>query len=285
MKKLITLSLALVLAAVLPAFATHPGAARPSDLQRLQDELVNLDEAIAALDPGNARYQEFQDRADEIQDDVVWLKVQMRRHQRNSQEGLGATAREVDDLRRQISTLRADIETAYNWRTTSGTIPTGTDINVRLEDSISSKTARVEDRFEGSVVQSVRVNDRILIPAGSRVTGTVRMVEPAERPAKGGKLELAFETLWLDDSRRIDLRSRVVALSENMDRSGSAKKATYGALLGGVLGKIIGGTKGALMGVLIGGGGGVLTSKGDEVELPAGTILTLRLEQPLTIGR
>ena len=39
--------------------------------------------------------------------------------------------------------------------------------------------------------------------------------------------------------------------------------------------------KGALLGVLIGGGGTIAATEGKDVELPAGTILRVRLDQPL----
>ncbi|MCG6922678.1 MAG: hypothetical protein LJF15_16560 [Acidobacteria bacterium] len=53
--------------------------------------------------------------------------------------------------------------------------------------------------------------------------------------------------------------------------------------MGGVLGGILGGKKGAIAGILVGGGGAVAATKGDDVELPAGTVLTVRLERPLII--
>jgi hypothetical protein len=52
-----------------------------------------------------------------------------------------------------------------------------------------------------------------------------------------------------------------------------------------VLGGILGGKKGALLGVIVGGGGAVAATKGDDVELPAGTIVTLRLDRPLEVPR
>jgi outer membrane lipoprotein SlyB len=62
-------------------------------------------------------------------------------------------------------------------------------------------------------------------------------------------------------------------------------KVGLGAVLGGVLGAVVGGGKGALLGAVVGGGGAVVATKGDEVELPAGTVVTLRLEEPLPVAR
>jgi type IV secretory pathway VirB10-like protein len=56
----------------------------------------------------------------------------------------------------------------------------GTDIQVRLEQPVSSKTARLEDRVEATVAEAVRSGSRVVIPVGSRVRG---VVQPPSRPS------------------------------------------------------------------------------------------------------
>jgi hypothetical protein len=125
----------------------------------------------------------------------------------------------------------------------------------------------------------------VVIPAGTRVRGVVRRAERAERPARAGSLDLAFNTLLYDDNSRVDMSARVVAVKENLDRSESAQRAGIGAALGAVLGSVIGGKKGALVGILVGGAGGLAAAKGEDVEMPEGTILGLTLDRPLTVRR
>ena len=48
---------------------------------------------------------------------------------------------------------------------------------------------------------------------------------------------------------------------------------------------VLRGKTGAIIGLVVGSGGAIAASKGDDVELPEGTVLTLRLERPLTLGR
>lgn len=63
------------------------------------------------------------------------------------------------------------------------------------------------------------------------------------------------------------------------------QKAGIGAVLGGVIGGIVGGRTGAIADLVLGGGGAVVATKGDDVELPAGAVLAVRLERPLVVPR
>jgi hypothetical protein len=54
-------------------------------------------------------------------------------------------------------------------------------------------------------------------------------------------------------------------------------------VLGGVLGSIIGGTEGAVIGAILGVGGGIVATKGEDVSLPVGTLVTLQLDRPLVV--
>jgi len=288
MKKLAALPAALLIAlAALPAAADHPGSATTADIRRVQADLYNLEEAVRNLPTTHARYNEFKDRIEEIRENVTFLRVQIRRHQRTNAEGTGASVDDVNWVRQEIRALHDDVLSATNRRWSSGamTVPEGTEMQVRLDTPLSSRTARAEDRFEGTVMMPVYVDNRMVVPAGARVRGTVVSAEPADRPARGGKLDLAFNTLELEDNTRVDIRSRVVSISESIDKSETGQKAGMGAALGVLLGSVIGGKKGALLGLIVGGAGGAITTRGEEVELPEGTILTLRTERPVTIRR
>jgi hypothetical protein len=282
----ISLGLLAILAA-LPAAPAAAADATTTDLRSLQDDLVGLDHALEMLQPSDPRYRELRDRADEIREEVIYVKVQVRRHQRDA-DSSGPSREDVDRLRRDIKTLHNDIEDQVAGEgspSREGVLETGTDIQVRLEQSLSSKTARQEDRFEATVAEPVRSGNQVVIPAGSRVRGIVQVAEAAERPSKPGRLDLTFDTLTIPGVPRMDLRTRVISIKENLDKSDTAKKAGLGGLLGAVLGKVVGGTEGALIGLVVGAGGAVVASKGDDVELPEGAVLTLRLERPLTVRR
>lgn len=284
MKRLLLLSLVLTMAGVAPALADHPTGATMEDLRQLQAEVDRLDVSLAQLSNGSSR-EEFQRREDDIRDELIWLRGQVRRHQRDESQGLGASKAEVEQIRQSIVDLRNDVDRTLGTRprrSGSGeiSVPNGTEMTVRLDTALSSKTARREDRVEATVAESVRVDGEVQIPAGTRVRGIVQDVVPAERPSKGGRLDLEFDQLLMPNGRRVDIRGNVASLKEGgIDK----KRAGLGAVLGGILGGVLEGKKGALIGVLVGGGGAVVASKGDDVELPAGTVVNLRLERPVAV--
>ena len=266
--------------------ADHPGGATARDIRLLQDDLENLDDLVAQLDPNDGRTAEFRRREQRLQDEVVRLRDEMQRHRRDNTEGYGASKQAVDNLRTDIQSLQNDIDRAYSGRYSGDyTLGEGTQLQVRLENAVSSKTARVEDRVEAIVDYPVRDGSgRMTVPAGSRVVGSVVKVQRANRPLHSGEIDIAFDTLYIGNTR-YDLHGRVVSLDQDVDRGDTAKRGGIGAVLGGVLGGILGGTKGALAGVVIGGAGGVVSSKGDDVELPAGTVMTVQLDRPINARR
>ena len=72
---------------------------------------------------------------------------------------------------------------------------------------------------------------------------------------------------------------------ESQGIAGEKEKIGIGAGAGAILGAILGGAKGALAGILIGGGGTIAATEGNDVELPSGTVLRVRLDSPLDLRR
>ena len=133
------------------------------------------------------------------------------------------------------------------------------------------------------MARPVYVDGRIVVPDGSRVQGTVTEAERAQRPARGGRLNLSFDRLLLDDGTTVDLDARLVQVKEDIGSGGTVKQGAIGAAIGGILGSVLGGTKGAIVGAVLGGAGGAVTSSGDDVELPAGTVFDLELERDASV--
>jgi hypothetical protein len=158
-------------------------------------------------------------------------------------------------------------------------IPSGQEIDVRLQGELSSGTAQVEQRFEATTVADLYRGNDVLIPAGSVVRGVVSSVTKATRMARKGSLTVSFDQITLR-ARKYPIRGIVTQALESEGIKGETAKIGAGAGIGAIIGGIIGGVKGALLGVLIGGGGTIAATEGKDVTLPPGTILRVRLDSP-----
>jgi hypothetical protein len=163
-----------------------------------------------------------------------------------------------------------------------GVVPAGQELDVRLGTTLSSKTATVEQRFEATTVADLMQNGNVLIPAGSTVRGVVSAVDPADRLHRAGSLTLSFD--------EINVRGRshqMRAMATNVFESGGIREETgtagIGAGAGAIVGGILGGLKGAILGAVIGAGGAIAATEGKDIELPAGSIIRIRLDAPVTV--
>jgi len=274
-------------AAAVPALAQDTALATPSQLRELRAEVNRLDDAMTMVQDDNPRAREFRDREKGIRERLEWLRSEVLKHEQDEAEGLAATRAEVDSLRGGIRSLRDDIDDSIGapaaGRSGEVDVPDGTLILLRLEDPLSSRTALPEDRVEATVAEPVygdRDGIRAAIPAGTPARGIVVEVRQAQRPSKGGRLDVTFDSLVLG-SRTVHMDARVVDMKEGgLDK----RRAGLGALVGGALGAVLDGKKGLLVGAILGGGGAVVASSGEDVKLPAGTLVTVRLERPLRVA-
>lgn len=160
------------------------------------------------------------------------------------------------------------------------TLAAGTPIDVSVAMQISSETAKAGDTWTGEVRENVIVGDKVVIPAGSQVTGVVSAVTAAEKGDRAS-LDLAVKS--------VSVNGRNVSVSAGTEAivAGSTRARNLGAIVGGtaagaLVGKAVGGSKGALIGGLIGGAattGAVAKSKGYQVVLKEGTVLTFNVSE------
>src|SRR5262245_30272439 len=159
-------------------------------------------------------------------------------------------------------------------------------IGLQTEGKITSETARVEDRVEAHVSRDVRVGDRVAIPSGAKVLGTVTQVERGGKFKERARLGIRFHTLVLADGTRIPISTETIYRDGETPANSSAAKVGGGAAVGAILGAILGGGKGAAIGAAAGAGGGTATvMAGDrkEVVLTPGTPMTVRILSPVTV--
>ena len=191
---------------------------------------------------------------------------------------------EYADVRSRLDDIRRRARRESVRESAPDQVTVGTEFEVRLQSSLSSRTARVEDRFNATTVADIRNDDRVIVPAGSLLFGTVSSVTKAGRIERTGALTVAFDRIVID-GRTYDIRATVVQALESKGILGEAPKVGIGAAAGGIIGGLLGGVKGAVAGILIGGGGTLAATEGQDVEVPAGTVLRVRLDTPLDMGR
>ena len=284
--RVVALFLALLALSATPAAwqqATPPptGQVTSADISRLETTATEIERAITSLkksDPTLAG--ELQRSIDDVRDEITYFRVKMRR------EG-SAGRQEFDAVRDRLETLRlkvrGDRKGPPDEVTQIVTVSVDTQLDVRLQTHLNSGTSRVEQRFEATTIVDYEVGRDVVIPAGSVVRGFVSSVKPAGRVDRKGSITLSFDELRIEN-RSYRLRASVVHAMEGK-QSEDLTRIGAGAVVGGILGGIIGGAKGAAIGVILGGGGAIAATEGSDVDLPVGTILRIRFDQPVDIIR
>lgn len=164
-----------------------------------------------------------------------------------------------------------------------GTVPVGKELDVRLQSSLSSATAKPEQRFEATTLVDTTQSGRVLIPAGSVVRGVVADVKAAGRIDRTGSMTLSFDRITVA-GRSYPMRAMATQVFQSGGIRDQKGTAGAGAGVGGVIGGLVGGLRGALLGAAIGAGGAIASTEGKDISLPAGSIIRIRLDSPLTLG-
>jgi hypothetical protein len=160
-------------------------------------------------------------------------------------------------------------------------VPVGTNLKVRLEDTLSSKEARVGDTFTATVLSPSRFEEAAL-------HGHISSVQRSGKIKGRTSMNLAFDSIEPRDGRKAPLHGYVTRVygsgSGQADQEGGVesgsrskqalKRGGIGAAAGAIIGGIAGGGKGAAIGLILGGAGGAgsLAVQGSkELKIESGT--------------
>lgn len=253
-----------------------------ADLQQLQNAAAAVSTDVAQARNRDATQAGELDRElAEVRDDIAYLRGKLRREGKVSRT-------EAADVRTRIDRIRTRAQSAARGITTSPPsggdreLPVGTEVDVRLQNTISSATAQVEDRVEATTVLNVDNQEVVLMPAGSVFRGSVTSVNRPGRLDRKGSLTLLFDQVTVRN-QTTKVRATVLQALESEGIKGDTARIGAGAGVGAIIGGILGGFKGVLAGILVGGGGVIAATEGQDVTLPAGTILRVRLDTPLIV--
>lgn len=134
-------------------------------------------------------------------------------------------------------------------------IPSGTTINVRMIDKLSSEENQTGDTFHGTLDEPIAVNGRELYPKGADVIGRVTDVHPTGRLSEPGELDLVLNTVS-SGTVAASIHVQPLVIKGESHKKSNVTKIGGGAALGAVIGAIAGGGKGAAIGTLAGGAAG-----------------------------
>ena len=173
-------------------------------------------------------------------------------------------------------TARAEVAEA-------GGIPAGTEFAVRANEKI--ETDRAGGTYRAQVAQTIEdQSGNVLVPAGSPAELTV--VDASSGGAVGTRtIELAIRSVTVNGKRyAIETAGRQEQGPGGLGTNRrTAEMVGGGAALGALIGAMAGGGKGAAIGAAVGAAGGAATqelTRGDQVRIPAETVMTFRLAQP-----
>jgi hypothetical protein len=153
----------------------------------------------------------------------------------------------------------------------AGNIPSGTEIRVRLNHTISSEKSKPGDTWTGTVHQKIVIDGRTLARRGDPVDGTVVNAESSGRLAGKALLELRLQSV-----NGIRVNTEIVSSESKGHQGRNAKAIGGGAVAGAIIGALAGGGKGAAIGAGAGaaaGTAGAAASGKKDVRFPAETIL------------
>jgi hypothetical protein len=170
---------------------------------------------------------------------------------------------------------------------TTTLVPAGTELRIRLNDTLSSKEARAGDKFTATVVNPSRFEE-------AKVAGHIRSIRKSGRVEGRTTMSMSFDSIRLRDGRTGVLRAEVLRVYDSDSANGvdeegrvqsggrgkqTLKRSGIGAVAGAVIGGLAGGGKGAAIGMIVGGaaGAGSIAVQGSkELRIERGTELLIR---------
>ena len=168
------------------------------------------------------------------------------------------------------------------------TVPAGAEIHLALDVPVGSSASHAGDTFTARITDPVVAGDRVALPAGSVVHGHVNDAVPARKglSQKGGSLGLSFDRVVTPSGMGTPMTATLSSIAPKSTKK-TAGAIGGGAAGGALLGKLLGkSNKDAAVGALIGGalGTGIAAgTKGEDVEFPAGSPLTIKLDRSLMV--
>ena len=190
----------------------------------------------------------------------------------------------------RVQTANGEISTPVS-PASARALPTGTPLDLTLDQQLGTQTSHTGDTFSASVVNPIIAqNGRMAVPVGAKVWGHVTAVTPASNATQAAALVLDFDSLTFN-GRSYAFAANVTATNlktKGPSTNQTLKTAAIGAAAGAALGAILSGADRdkILLGAGLGAAAGTAISLGTQGEngvLPAGSRLTVQTTQTVAL--
>jgi hypothetical protein len=164
-------------------------------------------------------------------------------------------------------------------------IPAGTNVVFRLAGTLSSKTSQDGQVFTGTLAHGIASKGKVVIPAGSAVTGTVSEAKSAGKFKGEAILAIRLTSVNVKGVPH-DITTDEYVVTQKGKGKRSAVMIGGGTGAGALIGGLAGGGKGALIGGLIGAGAGTAGAAftgNKELTIPAESAVTVKMTAPIEL--
>lgn len=165
------------------------------------------------------------------------------------------------------------------------TVPAGTRLLIRLNQTLDSGENQEGEEFSGMLLENLSVDDTLVAPAGTVVSGRVIHADDADKVKGRGELAIQLTSITVDQETYA-LSTQPLHFKSEGTKKDDAAVIGGAAGVGALVGALTGGKKGAAIGAAAGGGAGttyVLITSGKEVRLPAETRIVFTLDHPVEL--
>lgn len=170
------------------------------------------------------------------------------------------------------------------WAQDKVTVPEGTRLLIRMTDTVDTSRNRVGAIFTAELQTNIQVGRDVVAPAGTVVHGRVAEVSGAGRAVGRSDLQLELTDIVVNGTA-FPIVSTEYSVQGSRAAPESAGRLLRGVGLGAAIGAINGDAgRGAGIGATSAAAAAVMT-RGQQINIPRGTILEFRLQQPASLPR
>lgn len=169
----------------------------------------------------------------------------------------------------RINRISSDIFPSNTFNVDNVNIPSGTLIKIKLDSDLDSEKTQAGTVVAYTVAEDLKINNRVVIPAGAQGRGTILNITPSGNMGKGGSIEISWGTLSAIDGTRIDVGMTEKAISRF--NSSNEELAAIASIAGAVMLSPVGIAAGFFV-------------KGKPMVIPKGTVFYVEARYETRVG-